>query len=154
MLKEYFEGLMVLITFMALALGVAHPRLRSVTTFSAGLMIICAILLPLVSIMRDISEKYSLDNLFEDIEYDNVTDDAIELAFEMGISAYVVDKYGVKSDDVVVMADGFDMESMKAQRIYITLSSKAALLDYKKIEEEIKKEFTSGGECEVSLKIG
>lgn len=154
MLKEYFEGVMLLLTFVALALGVSHPKLRNATNFSAGVLIICAILLPLIDIIRDIDRKYSVDDLLFDIEYSDATDDAIEIAFEEGIALYIADKYGVNKDDVLVMADGFDIGGMKAERIYITLSSKAALLDYKKIEEKIAKEFTNGGECEVSLKIG
>ena len=154
MLKEYFEGILLLVAFVALALGVAHPKLRNATSFSAGVLIICAILLPIVDIIRDIDKKYSIDDLLYDMEYADATDDAIELAFEEGISVYIADKYGVNKGDVLVMADGFDIGSMKAERIYITLSSKASLLNYKKIEEEIEKEFTQGGECEVSLKIG
>ena len=154
MLKEYFEGVMILAAFFALALGVTHPRLKDSTSFSTGVLIICAIMLPLVSIIRDFDEKYSVDDLLSDIEYEGVSDDVIEVAFEKGISMYIAERYGVSSDNVLVMADGFDMESMKAKRIYVTLSSDAALLDYKKIEEEIATEFTEGGECEVSLKIG
>lgn len=154
MLKEYFESVIMLVLFAALVLGVVHTRLKDVTYFSTGVLVICAIMLPLVSIIRDIDHKYSLDDIFHTMEYEDLTDGAIESAFEMGISGYVANKYGVDSDDVLVMADGFDLERMRAQRIYITLSSKAVFLDYKKIEEEIEKEFTDGGECEVSLKIG
>ena len=154
MLKAYFKELIILVTFAALALGVSHPRLRNATSFSAGVLIICAILLPLVSIIRDINKKHSIDDMLSDVEYEDATDDALELVFEKSIATYIAEKYGVGSDDVLVMADGFDIGSMRAQRIYITLSSKAAFLDYKKIEEEIAKEFTQGGECEVSLKIG
>ena len=154
MVKEYFEGVMVLLTFVSLAMGVSHPKLKNATTFSVGVLITCAIMLPLVSIIEDIDKKYSIDDLLSNIEYSDVADDTIELAFEEGIAIYIADKYSVNSEDVLVMADGFDIGVMKADRIYITLTSKAALLDYKKIEEEIAKEFTKGGECEVSLKIG
>lgn len=154
LLKEYFEGLLVIVTFVSLALGVAHPRLKSAASFSAGVLVICAILLPIVDIIRDIDKRYLVDDLLSDIDYADATDDAIELAFEEGIAVYIADKYGVNKGDVLVMADGFDIGSMRAERIYITLSSRASFLDYKKIEEEIEKEFTQGGECEVSLKIG
>ena len=45
------------------------------------------------------------------------------------------------------------MERLRAERIYVTLSGRAVFLDYKKIEDEVRSEFTNGGECEVSLKI-
>ena len=115
---------------------------------------ICAILLPLVNIIRDYDTKNVIDDILSDFKYDIVTDNSIEIAFEDGISEYVAQTYGVDTECVKVMVDGFDMEHMKAQRIYVTLSGEAMRLDYKRIERELCSEFTSGGECEVSIKIG
>jgi hypothetical protein len=111
-------------------------------------------MLPIVDIFKDFDSDYYINELIEDVEYNAYTDDMVELAFESGISKYVADKYGVEENDVYVMADGFDIESMTATRIYVTLSARAALIDYKKVEEDIKNNFTNGGECEVSLRIG
>lgn len=154
MLKEYFIGLLWLVAFISLALGVVHPKLKSATGFCAGILLICSIMLPIVDIFKDFDSDYYINELIEDVEYNAYTDDMVELAFESGISKYVADKYGVEENDVYVMADGFDIESMTATRIYVTLSARAALIDYKKVEEDIKNNFTNGGECEVSLKIG
>ena len=67
---------------------------------------------------------------------------------------YISEKYATDKDLVSVRADGFDIGSVRAQRIYVILSGRAAMLDYKKIEEDVCRQFTSGGECEVSIKIG
>lgn len=154
MLKGYFEGVLSVTVFLALALGMSHIRARGITSFAAGVLLICAILLPLVDIFNDFNVDSYLDDLLKNTEYDNVTDDMIEEAFEKGVSEYIADEYGVDGELVLVMADGFDMESLTAQRIYVTLCKQAATLDYKKIEEDVSRLFTSGGECEVSLKIG
>lgn len=154
MLKEYFEGILLLAVLIALSIGISHQRLRNVTRFGAGVLLTCAILLPLVDIFKDFDGKDYVDEIMGSMEYENATDDTIEIAFENGVSEYIADKYGVDRSCVLVMADEFDMETVRAERIYITLIGEAALLDYKRIEEEISREFTSGGECEVSLKIG
>lgn len=152
MLREYFSEIIILMTFAAILLGIAHPKLKGATSYSIGVLIICVILLPLVDIIRDFDTKSMFDSINMDIEYD-ITDDMIEASFEEGISEYIAQKHGVDKSCVTVMADGFDMERLRAERIYVTLSGRAVFLDYKKIEDEVRSEFTNGGECEVSLKI-
>ena len=83
-----------------------------------------------------------------------MSDSAIELAFEDGIAEYIADEYGVSRDNVAVFVDGFDMGSLTAERIYVTLSGRAALIDCKSVEKRLCDEFTRGGECEVTLKLG
>lgn len=153
MLREYFLGILALSLTLAFGIGVSHSRLKGAVTVSAGILMISAILLPLVDIFGKLNINDVTDGLFDDIEYEELTDDTVERAFEMGIAQYITDKYGVPPDSVLVMADGFKLESLRAERIYVTLSGKAALLDYKKIEKEIEESFTLGGECEVSLRI-
>ena len=153
MLREYFSEIIILMTFAAILLGIAHPKLKGATSYGIGFLIICVILLPLVDIIRDFDVNSLFDDAFGDIDYD-ATDSAIELAFEDGVAEYVAGEYGVLRECVSVNADGFDVSSLTAKRIYVTLSGSAALLDYKRIESDLEKEFTKGGECEVSLKIG
>ena len=145
MYEGYFEGILILSSLFAMASGLVHPRLKNATAFGMGVLLFCSIMLPLVDIISDINGDSLFNELELDIDY-NATDDMIEEAFERGISEYVADKYAVDVKLVSVKADGFDMEKMRADRIYVTLSGKAALLDFKKIEDEICQEFTSGGE--------
>ena len=154
MLNSYFSVIMTLCLFLAVAQSVAHPRFATVTNLGAGVLVICAIMLPLVDIIRDFDVNDFYDKLLEDIEYTDATDSSIELAFEEGIADYVSQEWGVDKEDVSVRADGFDMESLTAERIYVTLSRKGLLLDYKRIEEKLALEFTRGGDCEVSLDLG
>ena len=153
MLKVYFTDVMYLSIFIALAVGISHPRLRKSTSFGAGVLFICIILLPLVDIIRDIDVKINTEDYLENIDT-GFTDDALETAFEEGIREYISSGYHVDKELVTVMADGFDLEYMRAERIYVTLCGKAATLDYKRIESVIEKEFTNEGKCEVSLRLG
>ncbi len=153
MLEEYFVSLISFSVLASLLLAVSHRMLRGATAFGFGIVVLCVVMLPLVDIIRD----FDMDDLFNevlgDIDYD-ATDSAIELAFEDGVAEYVSREYGAKRECVSVNADGFDVSSLTARRIYVTLSGSATLLDYKRIEKEIGETFAPGGECEVSLSIG
>ena len=153
MLREYFTGVMLLVTLISVALVVVHPRQKSATVFAAGVILICAVMLPIVDIIKGYGGNFNIDeylNLTEDYQ----SADMVEAAFEEGIRLYIADEYRVDAGDVTVRVDGFDLSSLRAERIYVTLSGKAALLDYKSIEEELIREFTQDGECEVSVRIG
>lgn len=153
MLKAYFANAIYLSAFIALTVGVSHTRMKKSTEFGAGVLLICIILLPLVDIIKDIDVKIDVGDYLENIETE-AADDVLELAFEEGIREYISDEYRLDRELIIVMVDGFDLECMRAERIYITLSGKAALADYKGIEKEVGKEFTKSGECEVSVKLG
>lgn len=153
MLKVYFTDVMYLSAFIVLAVGISHPRLKRSTNFGAGVLLICIIMLPLVDIIKDIDVKIDTDSYFESGDTE-LSDEALEVAFEEGIREYIAQEYRVDKELITVMADGFELESMRAERIYVTLTGKAATLDYKRIESDLEKEFTKRGECEVSLKIG
>jgi hypothetical protein len=154
LLNGYFSTAITACVFISVALGLAHPRMRSVTALGAGVLIICVILLPLVDIFSDFDINSTLDGLVNDMKYEDMSDDAIELAFEQGIAEAVAERYGTDRAHVSVAVDGFDMSALTAERIYVTLSGKAALLDYKSIEAWLVDEFTNGGECEVRIRLG
>lgn len=153
MLEENFIYLLSMCASVSVALSISHKRTRSAVMFGVGILIIAAVLTPLVDIFSAFSVSDYLDEIYEYMDYEEKNDSAIELAFEDGIAKFVSDKYGVPYECVSVFADDFDLESLKAGRIYVTLSGKAIYLDYKSIESELCEKFTHGGECEVSLRI-
>jgi hypothetical protein len=110
-------------------------------------------MLPLVDIFANFDAYSALEELIGDVGYDS-TDSMIELAFEDGVRRHLADKYSVDPECISVRADGFDMEKLKAYRIYVSLSGEAVYLDYHRIERHVEDEFTEGGKCEVSLKFG
>ena len=154
MLKEYIQTVISVAIIVSVALSLSHPKLRGAAGFGAGILIICIIMLPLVDIINNFSIEDGWDGFLDDYIYENMTDDAIELAFECGIEEYISEKYAIDRDLINVNADGFNLENMRCERVYVTLRGKAALADYKKIQTEIEQEFTVGGECEVSVIIG
>ena len=153
MLREYFINTVGVALAISLALGITHPRLKKPTAFSFGVLTICAVLLPLVDLLGSFDIDKTLNGIFDGFNYE-ASDSAIELAFEDAIREKIADDYGVSKECVLVRADGFDIGSLSAERIFVTLSGEAVFLDYKRIEEEVSVDFTRGGECEVSVNIG
>ncbi len=80
--------------------------------------------------------------------YEEVAEDA----FIEGICKLLYTKYEIKAEDATVSVDGFRLDEMKARRIVIVLSGKAAFSDHRGIEQ-----YLNGldlGECEVRVRIG
>ena len=153
MLREYFINTVGVALAISLALSITHPRLKKATAFSFGVLTICAVLLPLVDLLAGFDIDKTLNGIFDGFNYE-ASDSAIELAFEDAIREKIADDYGVSKECILVRADGFDIGSLTAERIFVTLSGEAVFLDYKRIEKEVSSDFTRGGECEVSVNIG
>ena len=154
MLNSYFGGLLILSVFISVMLSAVHPKFKRVTNISTGIVLICAIMLPLVDIISSFDVNEAFDGIVDEFCIDGMTDNAIEKAFEDGIAEYIAKEWKVDRSSVTVRVDGFDMEKMLAERIYVTLSGKAITLDYKELGEVLEERLTSGGECEVSINIG
>lgn len=153
MLKEYICGVLGFVTVASVMIALSHTRLKKSVSLGVGVLMICAIMLPLVDIFRGISINDRIDSMLENIQIEGGTDDMIEAAFEKGICAYIAEEYRVSEGSVNVMCDGFDLGSLKAERIYVTLSGESVRIDNKRLEADIEERFVSGGKCEVSYSL-
>lgn len=79
-------------------------------------------------------------------------DALIEDAFADGICTAVADKFSLDRGDIRVRLYGFDKEKMRAEKIMIILSGRAALSDYKAVEKYINS--LEVGEGNVEIEIG
>ena len=121
---------------------------------ASSLILVYVIISPLVTVIRDISEyDFEGDFSFDSSESVNDTELAqtAEKAFSDGVRKYVCDKFSLSEDEVRAVVFGFDFKSMKAERVKIILSGRAALADSRAISEEIRK--LGECECEVELSV-
>ena len=87
-----------------------------------------------------------------DIPLGGTYEKVAEEAFKEGICKLLYTNYGVEAEDTAVSVEGFQLDEMKARRIVIVLSGKAALSDRRGMEQ-----YLNGlglGECEVRIRIG
>ena len=152
MLREYVILSVKLILFVGIAVNIAHPRQEKTMRIALGMMMISAIMLPLVDIFDENNFKIDIESSSVDSVYE-INDSAIKRAFEEGIERYICSEYSLQQGEVAVMSDGFDISSMTAERIYVTLSGSAIYINYRSLEAEISEEFAGGGVCEVELDI-
>ena len=97
-----------------------------------------------------------VDSVF-DVEYDSSIigegyEAVAEEAFSRGVASAVADEFSLDEKNLRVELYGFDFENMKAERIRVILSGRAALADYKGIEK-----YVNGldiGVCECEIEIG
>jgi hypothetical protein len=142
---EYLLSIITLaIIFDVLELFSAE-RYKGLTRAAMSLILVMAILSPLPSLVEKIGGE--LD--FSEIEGSG--EDIRLSAFGDGIREYISSEFDLDSDEVAVEIVGFDKEEMKCEKILITLSGRAALADYKRVERLIDE--LGLGEAEVKIEI-
>ncbi len=90
---------------------------------------------------------YSPEGLPDDAVYEEKAREA----FEEGVTYEISDKFDIEREKISVRAFGFSFEEMRAEKITVTLSVKAAGADPKRIKKHIEKLCE---ECEVGFEIG
>ena len=152
MFKEYFLSVMsVLLVSMAL-MTFTHGKVKRISKIAIGIVVSSVIMLPIVDIL--LNKELTFDLFFENDSEGNLNDEEIERAFEIGIEKYISNYCDIDPTSVCVLVDGFDMSSMRAERIYVTLKKEAMLIDYRKLEDVVEENFTNGGRCEVEFDVG
>ena len=72
-------------------------------------------------------------------------------AFEMGICRLISERYSLSEENISVRAEGYDFSTMRAERIFVLLSGRAASADARAIKNYITEQGL--GECEVDIEI-
>lgn len=110
---------------------------------------------PIISVTGDLSGLLSKD-YFADlkVEYDQSDTlfyDHTEQAFAVGVRKFVCEEYDLDVGDVSVSVRELDLESMRAKKIIVILSGRAAVSDARRIAGAV--EDAGLGECEVIIDI-
>ena len=121
------------------------------TRFALGILLIYVTLSPLPALFEELDEAPSFDISVPD-GYDESYKTVARDAFEEGIGKAIADRFSLLRENVTVIAEGFDFANMRAEKIRVILSGRAALADYSSIERYVN-EFDIG-ECEAEIEIG
>ncbi len=135
--------LAILLDFLELF---SAERYKGLTRAAMSLILVMAILSPLPALV----EKMRGELDFSEME-EFVGEDIRLTSFTEGIAEYIALEFDLSRDDIAVETVGFDPVEMRAERILITLSGKAAFADYKRVESEIDQ--LGLGEAEVKIEI-
>lgn len=143
---RYIFSIIALAIIFDISEMISADRYRTLTRAGVSLLLVMAIVTPLPGLINEI--KGGLD--FSDLE--NSADGDIRYeAFVSGLQEYISSEFDLSREDVAVEAIGFSEVDMRAEKILITLSGKAALANYKRIESSIDQ--LGLGEAEVKIEI-
>lgn len=143
---RYIFSIIALAIIFDISEMISADRYRTLTRAGVSLLLVMAIVTPLPGLINEI--KGGLD--FSDLE--NSADGDIRYeAFVSGLREYISSEFDLSREDVAVEAIGFSEVDMRAEKILITLSGKAALANYKRIESSIDQ--LGLGEAEVKIEI-
>lgn len=155
-MREYLVMLIVISAISGFASYASYPSaMERCSKFAISIIVLHVALMPLLSITDEIMD-FDFDSFKSEISLpENESGEYLEYAedaFKLGIKKLLYEKYGLDESEVHVVCFGFDFEKMTAEKIKITLSGKAALADYRAIEEYMEK--NKLGDCEVNISLG
>ena len=152
-MREYVVSVVAVSTLAALAVFISYGGASERAVKGAvSVILIYTLCMPIVDMVGDFSvENLNFELQLEDVESSSEYFETVEQAFVRGVKSYVCEEFRLDGDEVFVKIQGFAIESMRAERISIVLSGRAALSDVTRIAEAVKN--AGLGECEVNIKI-
>ena len=146
MMGEYLLSITTLAIFFDLLELLSAERYKALTRAAVSLSLIMAIITPLPSLIGNIRGEldFSVGDAMEG-------EDIRLVSFEVGISRYIASEFDLSAEEVLVEAINFDPEEMRAEKILITLTGRAALANYKNIEKTVSR--LELGVAEVKIEI-
>ncbi len=151
-MREYIIAVLSAAALLAILSFISYKSECSGRRLAFAVLFIWVCFVPLAKEILNFGElslpSFDIDLSDFDEDYKLVA----EGAFADGVRSAICEKFSLNDTDVRILTEGFDFEKMKASRIRVILSGRAALADYKNIEKYIEDEGL--GECECEIEIG
>ena len=146
---RYIFGCIALAFISAVLYHLSHTSLRESVRAAMGVVLLLFMLSPIASLISGVLDVRlpSGDFTFGE-SYTAVTEEA----YCKGIASALRDEFSAPGDCFYVYCDGFVFETMYSKKVYVTLTGKAALLDYRAVREFVINSVETGG-CEVEIEI-
>ena len=148
-MKNYLFDIFILSLAFGIAVTLSPERYKKVITATLGVLLAASLLSPLSSLFGAIESiaPPEISDGEEEGDYIKVA----KSAFEKGVRSFISSEFSVSEDCVEVEAVGFDFSSLRAEKILVTLTGRAALADTKKIKSRLEGE--NLGLVEVKIEI-
>ncbi len=127
-----------------------------VSRAAMAMVLLYTVTLPIISVTDDLSDIISTD-YFEQLKVEYDVGDTLfyehtSEAFADGVERLVCDEHGLDGTGVEVSVRALDVETMRAEKIIIILSGRAATADARSVAQTV--EDAGLGECEVKIDLG
>ncbi len=155
-MSGYIISVMTATAIVALGGLVSYGgSLSKISRAAMAMVLLYTVTLPIISVTGDLSELVFSD-CFDGIRVEYDPNDTLfyehtAAAFSDGVRKYVCGEYGLSEGEVTVSVRDLDVETMRAGKIIIILSGRAAAADARSIAEAVKS--AELGECEVKIDL-
>lgn len=148
-MSEYAIGVFVISAVVGICSHISYKGKSDPSKLALAIVLLYVVVSPIADM--------TLSGSLIGAEYDpSIIGDGYEVvaeqAFSEGILAAVADEFSLDKENLRVEIDGFDFEKMRAERIRVILSGRAAFADHKGIEKYING--LDRGVCECEIEIG
>lgn len=151
-MSEYAVSLFAICLVGGALLMLSYGQGRA-ESLAVGIITLSVILTPVADLVISYDPEDFLDSLRGDVpEGELGTEGVIEDAFAEGIIRAIAEKFSLDKSHLRVRLVDFDSNTMRAEKIVITLSGAAALADYKAVEKYVNS--LDLGVCNVQIEIG
>ena len=150
-MENGFVYILVILFAVALCSFVAYDSEKARASRTAlGVILLAALSGLLADVALELKDITSLDALeYEDVEWAEFAEQSMSGALERGVRLAVAEKFSFSEDDIRVECRGFNLETVSAERISITLYGGAAISDIRAVREYVEGEGL--GDCEVKV---
>ena len=152
-MNEYFIKVFVICTVSGILGLLSYNNKNGAERAALGVVLLFVVLSPLVDAISSFDEgKFDPEELISDIQPETGLYDVGAAALCDGICRAIGQEFSLDDGEITATAYGFDIKRMKAEKIRILLTGRAAFADCKAIKEFVEK--MEVGECEVGIEIG
>lgn len=153
-MREYFVSVGAVSVICAVATLIGYRNGDKGAKIALSVLLLYTLATPVISFVEsgfdfsiDNSESLPPETSIEDTVYYDVAKDA----FADGVVSYVCNEFSLDRSFVSAYVYGFDIKSMRAEKIKLILTGRAVYADARAIVSAVRK--AGLGECEVELEF-
>ena len=151
-MREYIFGAIILSLITAIAIHLTHTSLSEPARVAMGLVLLLFVASPIASVFNTILNLKIPETGSEEIIFKGGCDEVGEEAFCQGVASLLSDRYSVSASGFIVICEGFNLETLSADIVSVTLIEEAAKLDYREIKAYIEDNLKVK-ECDVKIEV-
>lgn len=148
---NYFIYIIALLFTVAFSSFLSYDTEKARASRTAlGVIMLVALTALCFDVLADL-QSFSFSDVpeYNASEGESFTEQSLSDAFAEGVKLAITDRFSFSEQDVEVSCIGFDVNSVSAERICVSLSGRAAFADVRAVREYVKK--LRLGECEVTV---
>ncbi len=151
-MTEYFTALISVSALISIAAALSYKDMGESRALRAAFAVILlyVTVMPLLGALSNFdADDFKFGTEDYDFGGENAAGELTREAFERGVRLYICQEFSLDGDDVSVTVSGFDPIAVRAEKISVRLSGRAAFADFRAIKARLSK--NGFDNCEVLI---